>query len=351
VSMEAQAQPGFLGAIPEAKSYADQGAVLAFLGGTPVGNAPTPFGALDGPALAGPSGSHPLARIRAQQLLEPHTDDLEGTITVDGPVRVGEGISGRISVRALKRISANTANLRLVGVQIAEERRSKTERDSNGTTRTEDWIEVHGSVIETSPFTEPFLPATLEPGQTVEATFNVPAPRLGPPSAHAGTVLIAWALEARWDVGMGFDQRVATLLDIRQHPDLLRAGVIDVGAGAMADTWTDEGATFGVDPVPPIPIGGTASLTIGWPSAADGRSGRVELDVLVNAPIDITVTAVSLPVELGALRGGTTVSLPIPMDAPPTFAHEGVSVSYRVRAIVDRRLRSDVTAERLIVVC
>jgi hypothetical protein len=263
---------------------------------------------------------------------------------------VGEGISGRFSIRANRRISANTANLRLVGVQIAEERRSKTERDADGSTRTQDWIEVHGSVIEASPFTDPFLPTTLEAGQSVEATFNVPAPRLGPPSAHAGSVLIAWALEAHWNIGMGADERVSTLLDVRQHPDLLRAGVVAVGAGAMADTWSNEGATFSVDPVPPIPIGSPATVAISWPNAADGRSARVELEVLVEAPIDLTVTALSLPVDIGAMRGGTTVSLPIPSDAPPTFAHEGVSVSYRVRAIVDRRLRSDVTAERLIVV-
>jgi hypothetical protein len=92
------------------------------------------------------------------------------------------------------------------------------------------------------------------------------------------------------------------------------------------------------------------NLSISWPGAADGRSGRVELDVIVNAPIGIVVTAVTLPIELGALRQGITVSLPIPADGPPTFEHDGASVSYRIRAIVDRRLRSDVTAERLIVV-
>jgi hypothetical protein len=348
--MSTPSQPGFLGAIPNARSYADGGSIPGLLLGTPVGDAPTPFGALDGPALAGPSGSHPLALVDPRALIQHNTDGLEGSILVDGPVRVGEGISGRISLRATRRISANAANLRLIGVRLAEERRSKTERDADGNTRTEDWIEVHGSVIETSPFTQPFLPTTLEPGQTVEASFNVPAPRLGPPSAHAGSMLIAWALEARWNIGMGADERVATLLDVRQHPDLLRAGVVTVGAGAMADVWTDEGATFAVDPVPPLPAGAPVNLSISWPGAADGRSGRVELDVIVNAPIDIAVTAVTLPVELGALRQGTTVSLPIPADAPPTFEHDGASVSYRIRAIVDRRLRSDVTAERLIVV-
>jgi hypothetical protein len=149
---------------------------------------------------------------------------------------------------------------------------------------------------------------------------------------------------------MGADERVATLLDVRQHPDLLRAGVVTVGAGAMADSWTDEGATMTVSPEPPIPSGSIAQIGLSWPDAPDGRSGRLELDVLVNAPIDITVTAVSLPMDLAAIGAGSTIGLPIPPDAPPTFEHDGTGVSYRLRVIVDRRLRSDVTRERLLVV-
>ena len=41
----------------------------------------------------------------------------------------------------------------------------------------------------------------------------------------------------------------------------------------------------------------------------------------------------------------------IPLDAPPTFEAEGLKVGYRVRIIVDRRLRGDASAKRRIVVC
>jgi hypothetical protein len=340
----------FLQGIPDAVSYADQPSILVLFGGTPVGDAPTPFGALDGPALAGPSNSHPLAKVDPGALIEASTDGLEGSISVNGRVRVGEGIAGRVHVRATRRIAARSANLRLVGVRLAEEHRSKTDKDPSGNERTETWVEVHGSVIDMSPFTEPYLPATLEAGQTVDVPFNVPAPNLGPPSAHAGSVLIAWALEAHWDIELGADERVAALVGIHQHPDLLRAGVIDLGAGAMSDSWTDGGATFAVKPVPPVDAGSRVELTLSWPGAPDGRSGRLELEVHVDAPVDVSVTAATLPVDLAAMRAGTTISVPIPADAPPTFEHEGVRVEYRIRATVDRRLRADVSAQRLLVV-
>ena len=353
--------------IEDQRSFADGGSLGIGLPYTPHGDAPTPFDALDGPRLAGPSGSHPLAGVDARTLITPTTGGLVGSIELDGPVRVGEGISGHIRVQATKDIKARGAVLRLLGLRLSEQARQTTVKRGGGIDlstgsisfgtgssgssdeQSVSWVEVHGSIIDTSPFTEPSIPAQLAAGQTLDLPFLLPAPRLGPPSAHAGSALIAWALEARWDIGMGSDERVATLVDVRQHPDLLRAGVLDLGAGAMSDSFADHGATITVQPEPPIPAGSSIDVAIMWPGAPGGRSARLELTADVKASMGLTVVPVSLSIDLASLAG-THVSLPIPADAPPTLITDGLSVGYRLRVIVDRKLRSDVTAERRIVI-
>ena len=52
------------------------------------------------------------------------------------------------------------------------------------------------------------MPATLSGGQALDLPFQIPAPRLGPPTAHAGTALVAWAVEARWDIDATRDLQV-----------------------------------------------------------------------------------------------------------------------------------------------
>jgi hypothetical protein len=189
-------------------------------------------------------------------------------VEVGSPTRVGEAIRGRVRVVAREPIQARRAGIRLVGVRLSEEERSHEQRDSKGhVTSRQEWVEVHGRVVDALEFTEPALPATLGAGQALDMPFQIPAPRLGPPTAHAGTALVAWAVEARWDIEMGSDERVAALVDVRQHRDLLAAGVIDVGAGAMHDSWEDEGATLAVRPLPPIDAGSTMEVTITWPGA------------------------------------------------------------------------------------
>ena len=59
---------------------------------------------------------------------------------------------------------------------------------------------------------------------------------------------MAWAVEAHWDIEMGTDQRVAVIVPVAQHPDLLRAGVVTLPAGAMFDSVTDAGRFPGGHP-------------------------------------------------------------------------------------------------------
>jgi hypothetical protein len=343
------ARVSFLASIDDVRSYGE-GGLLGLLGHG--GDAPSPFDGLDGPRLAAPGRSHPLPLIGPAELIRQVTDGLEGVIEVETPTRVGEGIRGRVRTVAREPIEARRAGIRLVGVRLSEEERSREQRDSKGQVISrDDWVECHGSIIDALEFTEPVVPATLGVGQVLDLPFQIPAPRLGPPSAHAGTAIVAWAVEARWDIEMGRDERVAALVDVRQHPDLLRAGVIDVGAGAMSDSWDDEGATLAVRPLPPIEAGTTLEVTVSWPRAGSGRSARVELVADIDAARDLHVvcSAVELPIE--SLRGGARVSLTIPMDAPPTCETDGLRVDYRLRAVVDRAWRPDASAERGIVVC
>ena len=305
---------GFLAAVLRA------GTSAGFGYGGKSGSSPAPFDAVDGYRLAGPSGSHPLAAVGLDELVRTDSDGLDGSIEIDGPVRVGEGIRGRIRLTAGRDIDARGAVLRLVGVRLTEQRRSYEQRDSKGqVTRSEQWVEVDGRLFETLPFTEPVLPARLARGQTFEAEFNLPAPRLGPPSAHLGPALLAWALDARWDIPMGSDEHVAALVDVEQHPDYLRSGAAGLAEGSLFDAWQTGDASIAVSPLPPLAAGSEVDVTVTWPSAGSGRGARLELQADVAAPnglSDLVVWSTTLDPE--AFRGGATVRVPIPADAPPT---------------------------------
>lgn len=316
------------------------------------GNSPAPFDAVDATRLAGPSGSHPLAAVSSDELVRRSTDGLDGEIAIRGAVRIGEGIEGRLSVTPRRDIQARGAVIRLVGVRLAEVNRSDEDRDSQGrVTRSESWVEVDGDLFEHLPFPEPALPTSLAAGQRVEIDFNLPAPRLGPPSGHLGSAIICWALDARWDIPMGGDESVAALVDVRQNIDYLRSGAVRLAAGALFDAWQVGDATIAVSPLPPVVAGSEIDVTVTWPSAGGGRGARVELQADVEAPNGISKLVVwSTAVDPAALRQGLTVRIPIPADAPPTMAAQNVGVSYRIRALVDRHLRSDLAVERAIAV-
>jgi hypothetical protein len=316
------------------------------------GSAPTPFDAVDGKRLAGPDGSHPLAAVRIDDLVAACSDGIDGEIVVDGPVRVGEGIAGHISLTARRTIAARGAVLRLVGGRLTEQRRQIEHRDSQGrVTSTDRWVEVDGGLFEQLPFTEPVLPATLAAGQRFEAEFHLPAPRLGPPTAHLGTAILAWALDARWDVSMSGDERVSCLIDVRQHPDYLRSGAAGLAEGSLYDGWTVGDATISVSPLPPVVAGSDLEVTVAWPSAGSGRGARLELQADIDAPNGISKLVVwSTALDPAAFRNGVTVRIPVPADAPPTVRADGVGVSYRIRALVDRPMRSDLAVERAIAI-
>jgi hypothetical protein len=316
------------------------------------GSSPTPFDNVDGGRLAGPEGSHPLAALSVEEMLTPRSDGLEGAIEIKHPVRIGEAIAGHIRLRALRDINARGAMLRMVGAAIAEQQESKEERGSDGrVTSSEQWVEVHGRLFDELPFSEPMLPAQLSSGQTFEADFTIPAPRLGPPSGHYGSAILCWAVEARWDIAMGGDQRLAALVKVDQNIDYLRSGAVRLGDGALFDQLQVGDASLAVAPIPPALAGSEIDVTVNWPSAGGGRAARIELQADIEAPYSISDLVIwSTQLDANAFRGGVTVRIPIPVDAPPTFSSQGIGVGYRIRALVDRQLRSDLAVERAIAV-
>lgn len=373
-------QTSFRARIGSASSFATDQLHLMDLPTAPSGGAPAPFDGLDSLRMSGPSMSHPLAAIDLRELIAGPTSGLEGAIELDGPTRVGEAITGRIRIRARKQIRARSAVLRLIGIRLTEESQSGTKRSpeqiaiaqglgqiaeglgnvnislgapSSGATTAQEtvsWVEIRASEVESLPFMEPALPAGLDAGQIVELPFTIPAPRLGPPTAHAGVAAIVWAVEAHWDIGFGADERVAAFVDVRQHPDLLRAGVLTLPSGALHDVVTDDGAGLTVSPLPPIPAGTPVEVAIAWSDAPGGRSARVELNLDVSGDASMSLVVASVEVVQDQLAG-TTATLPTPADLPPTLDVPGLRVGYRVRVIVDRKMRSDESRERPIVLC
>jgi hypothetical protein len=312
------------------------------------GSAPSPFDALNGPRLAGAEGSHPLHSVAAEELLRPTDGPVTGQIQLDHPARVGDGITGRTRLTAAQAISARQAYLRLIGLRLDEVRRSEDHRNSKGeVTYTERWVETSGRLFVHDSFLEPPIPTMLQPGQTWESTFAVPAPRLGPPTAHLGESIIAWALEIRWDIAMGSDHWAAFYLPLAQHPDLLRAGVGKQGGASMLAAVESGDATIAVQSPLPAPAGQEIAVAVVWPSAPDGQGGRIELHRRTNAPNGTEGIIASAPVSPADLRSGAAAArLLVPPGSAPSFDGAGLEITYIIRALVDRRLRSDAAIER-----
>lgn len=315
------------------------------------GSAPSPFDAINGSRLAGPQGSHPLHGVGVEELVKQADGGVAGEILLDHPAMVGEGITGTIRLAVTERIAARKAALRLVGLRLDEVTRSEEHRDGEGhVTSSEHWVEVHGKLFVEDAFLEPAVPAALEPGQQWEARFAVPAPRLGPPTAHLGESIIAWALEVRWDVPHGHDPFVALYLPVAQHPDLLRAGVGKQGGVSLMQGVPIGDAMIGVTSPLPVPAGTEMTVSVRWPSAPGGPKGRLELHRRTNAPNGVEGIIASAPIDPATLAGGIELPLMVPEGSAPSFDGAGLEITYVIRVLVDRRFRSDAAIERPVAV-
>ncbi len=312
------------------------------------GSAPSPFDAINGGRLAGPQGSHPLHAIQAQELVSSSDGAVHGQFVLDHPVRVGEGIEGTLKLNVIQSIAARGAALRLVGLRVDEERQHREERDSKGNVvSTDDWVEANGRLFAQDAFIQPAIPTTLEPGTAWESRFSIPAPPLGPPSAHLGESIIAWALEVRWDVAHGSDHFVAMYLPVAQHPDLMRAGVGHEGGYSLSDSVSVGDAAISVASPLPAPSGTEIEVHVAWPSAPGGQKARIELHRRTNAPNKVELEVAVVALNSSDLSSGQAVArLPIPAGSAPSFDGAGLECDYVIRVLVDRRMRSDLAIER-----
>jgi hypothetical protein len=150
---------------------------------------------------------------------------------------------------------------------------------------------------------------------------------------------------------MGTDEHVAALVNVQQHPDYLRSGAAGLAEGSLYDAWQTGDASIAVSPLPPLAAGSEVDVTVTWPSAGSGRGARLELQADVAAPNGISDLVVwSTALDPASFRGGVTVRVPIPADAPPTVSADRVGVTYRIRALVDRPMRADLAVERAIAI-
>jgi hypothetical protein len=311
------------------------------------GSAPAPFDALNGPRLAGPSGSHPLHAVRADDLLRTSDGPIRGTFTLDTPPRVGEGLTGTIALEALEAVTAREAILRLVGLRLDEERKSRDIRDGKGNVVShESWVEANGRLFDEEPFIEPVIPPAFAAGQQWQGRFAIPAPPLGPPSAHLGESIIAWAIEVRWNVRLRADHFAAVLLPLAQNPDLLAAGVGKQGGLSMMAEVPAGEASIAISSPLPARAGGALDVTVAWPGAPSGRGARVELHRRTNAPNGTEGLIASTPVDPVQLPSGVSAHLDVPTDAPPSFDGAGLEILYVIRVLVDQALRPDTAIER-----
>ncbi len=325
---------------------------LGVFGAGQHGSLPTPFDAPAGNRLWGPQGSHPLAAIGLEELVAKSSDGIEGEITIKDPVKIGEALAGHLKLTARKNINARGAMFHLIGALIVERQESREQRDSKGNViKSEQWTEINGSVFEDLALTDVALPAQPAAGQTFETDFMLPAPRLGPVTGHLGSAAIVWALDAKWDVSMGSDERVAALVNVKQNLDYLRSGAVRLDDGAMFDVYGSGDATISVKPLPPLLAGSEFEVTVNWPGAGSGRGGRLELQADIDAPNKLSgIVLFSQAVDPNAFKAGYTTKITIPPDAPATLNDKNVAVHYRIRALVDRSFRSDLAVERFIAV-
>lgn len=199
----------------------------------------------------------------------------------------------------------------------------------------------------TDSFLEPPIPTSLQPGEAWEAPFAVPAPQLGPPTAHLGESIIAWALEVRWDIAMGSDHWLAAYLPLAQHPDLLRAGVGKQGGTSLLAAVEMGDASISVHSPLPTPAGQEIVVGVNWPSAPQGRGARIELHRRTNAPNGeegIIASAAVPPADFAS--GAALARLLVPAGSAPSFDGAGLEITYIIRALVDRQFRSDAAIER-----
>ena len=288
------------------------------------------------------------------------TDDLHLTVAVDPPeVAPGGEVTLRFDLSG--EIDEKCRGVR-VGIQgtaryLVEER----DRDADGSVDTDHvWrsYELHKE--------EHHYPAQIGPGQ---ATLTVPA---GAPPASSNAV--EWTAFARVDRERGMDKVADMALPVRISADAVPS--------SRAPQQTDDGLTL--DDVPVAVRAGeqlSGHLTVNLADDTKVTAVRIRLHrrcTYVAERLDDSSLFGGDLLSIALFSGGRSkivraekvaevdlsgkrefqpgavehmpFSIAVPVDAGPTTAHAHARVEWRVEAVLDRRLRGDLSVETPIVV-
>lgn len=269
----------------------------------------------------------------------------------------GRLLNGRLRITASHPIQARRLLVTLRGEEHWKYQVTTT--DAQGHTHTETRRATHDLPPEPVLVQEPVV---LAAGESREATFQLPVPALGPPSATADVAGIDWALEAKLDVAGGRDSSITVPVRILQPVALLRAGVVHVGQFALYPSADTENhglaATIALDPVPlcsGAPFTGRVTLRSNRALRVRGIRGalRITAKATVSGGLEETITGwEGLMAGPGTLEGERTYDIAGTIDpnAPPTTELPHGRISARFEVTLDRPWAPDAHLARDIVV-
>ena len=155
-------------------------------------------------------------------------------------------------------------------------------------------------------------------------------PPLGPPSAHLGESIIAWAIEVRWDIPMGSDHFMAVASPIGTMASRPTPPCLPTPAPSKSGFCARGESTISVSSALPAPVGSEIAVSVAWPSAPSGQGAGIELHRRTNASNGIEGVVASVNVDSAQLDNGTAeAQLLVPPGSAPSFDGAGLEIRLR----------------------
>ncbi|HJW22661.1 MAG TPA: hypothetical protein VJ506_09550 [Candidatus Limnocylindrales bacterium] len=218
----------------------------------------------------------------------------------------GQLVDGRLRIRADDPVEARGLVVALTGVEHWRHRVTHTDAEGHPST----------TVVTSTgdPVHEPVLlggPISLASGETLERSFQLPVPPLGPASLDAEDAGFEWTLEAKLDVAGDLDRRLEAAVVVAQPMALLRAGAIQLGEFALYERADIAGdgitGTIELRPMPLVcgePFSGRVELHV--PGRLRLQEVRAEIRVHVEATVSEGEKQ-DVPAWIGALSPAAEV--------------------------------------------
>ncbi|NJD27328.1 MAG: hypothetical protein FIA92_03425 [Chloroflexi bacterium] len=197
----------------------------------------------------------------------------------------GRLVEGRVVARASRGVEARGVVVALIGKERWKHRVTRTDSEGHTTTHVvTSEEEVRRVPVAVSG------PVTLAAGETLDRTFELPVPPMGPASLLAEVARLEWRVEAKFDIEGGLDSSIEADVVVAQPSALIRAGAVHVGQFALfegAEAASDDiAASISLEPAPLVcgaPFHG--SLAIRAPGSRRLQEIRAELRLAVEATV------------------------------------------------------------------